>query len=215
MQDLKPFWSKLWNSLPEVREFIEGGSDKLSPYTKKAIQSFLNTLESGSSEGSFLEEAALRIREELSSGNAGAFMGAMEEFAAGRSDVLELFFPEALFGGTSPEDQEEFIRKRRTVKVSALNPDPITDPASQMVFTSNVLLTLPPEQYKSRLSESILERVKEVEAEDQKYWFDHPILMGVETEANEMIYGLKGLAETFAWEKSKGHAASDARMTVL
>ena len=51
--------------------------------------------------------------------------------------------------------------------------------------------------------------------ENQKYWFDHPILMGVETDANEMIYGLRGLAETLTYEKEQGNAAANAEMTVI
>ena len=215
MDNLKPFFDKLWTSLPEVREFLDGGCKALSPYTRKAVHSFMDTLESGNSEGSFLEEAALRVRKELETADNSLFDKRAEAFLSGAGGPLELFFPEARFGGTAPAEQEDFIRSRRTVRLTDLNPAPVSDPASQMIFTSNVLLTLPPDQYRSRLSEAILEKVGEVEKEDQKYWFDHPILMGVETEANEMVYGLKGLAEAFAYEKKKGLASPESRMTVL
>jgi hypothetical protein len=91
----------------------------------------------------------------------------------------------------------------------------VIDPSKELVFTSNVLMTLPPEEYKNRLTPEMQEKVTLIEQEQQKYWFDHPIFMGVDKDSNEMIYGLKGLAEAFAFEKTEGIVPAQSRMTVL
>lgn len=223
MESLNQFWTKSWETLPEVKAFLDGERSRLSESSMKQIESFLHILESGNSDdasdSSFMAKAAQAVFRELKSANASDFVGAAFEFASqsesGSDNLLHLFFPEARFGGDTPDEQIKSLRAKRTVSVESLNTDAITDPASQMIFTSNVLLTLPPDNYKKRLLPSMLKRVEMVENEEQKYWFDHPILMGVETEANEMVYGLKGLADTFAYEKKEGNAAADSKMTVL
>ncbi|MBF9014744.1 MULTISPECIES: hypothetical protein [unclassified Oceanispirochaeta] len=223
MESLNQFWTKSWETLPEVKAFMDGERSSLSESSIKQIESFLRILQSGNSDdpsnSSFMAKAAQAVVGELKSANASDFVGAALKFASqsdsGSENLLELFFPEARFGGDTPEEQIKSLRAKRTVSVESLNPDAITDPASQMIFTANVLLTLPPDNYKKRLTPSMLKRVESVENEEQKYWFDHPILMGVETEANEMVYGLKGLADTFAYEKNAGNAAADSKMTVL
>jgi hypothetical protein len=55
-----------------------------------------------------------------------------------------VFFPEANSLRTHWNDHAEDLRKKRTVAITQLNETPITDPARQILFTSNVLLTLPP-----------------------------------------------------------------------
>ena len=37
--------------------------------------------------------------------------------------------------------------------------------------------------------------------EDQIYWYDHPIQVGVEQDKNEFLYGLRGLEEAFCLKK--------------
>lgn len=223
MHSLNQFWKKLWESLPEVKAFMDGETKGLSDASAKQINSFLQFLETGSSdlsaESLFLTDAARAVTEELKGPGAADFIEAARSFTSKETiksdDLLTLFFPEARFGGDSPDEQVESLRAKRTVSIESINPDAMNDPASQMIFTSNVLLTLPPDKYKKRLTSSMLQRVERVEQEEQKYWFDHPILMGVETEANEMVYGLKGLADTFAYEKRVHNASAESKMTVL
>jgi hypothetical protein len=61
-------------------------------------------------------------------------------------------------------------------------------------------------------SRALCDQIKTIAEEPQEYWFDHPIPLDIEADANEIIYGLKGLNEAVAFEKSIGHAAADARM---
>ena len=212
------FWTELWNALPEIHAFLKHPSGTTDTEVSREISAFLSSLsgEEKKGGGSFLSLAADAVLKEWDEASGFAEKAAASA-GEGLNDqaVLDLFFPEASYGGESYEEQEKSIREKRTIRIDSLNADPVTDPASQIIFTSNVLLTLPPEDFKPRLSDEMRQRAEEVEREEQKYWFDHPILMGIETEANEMIYGLKGLAETFRWEKEKGGAAKESRMTVI
>jgi hypothetical protein len=58
----------------------------------------------------------------------------------------------------------------------------------------------------------LCDQINTIAQEEQKYWFDHPIPLDIETDANEIIYGLNGLNEAIAFEKAEGHAAADARI---
>ncbi len=49
----------------------------------------------------------------------------------------------------------------------------------------------------------------------QKYWFDHPVPIGIASENNELIYGLKKLAETIAYEKTSKLCPENSRLTVI
>ena len=80
--------------------------------------------------------------------------------------------------------------------VVAPNPAPIVDPGRQLLFTSNVLLTIPST---TRPIEALpyapdLRRdLAAAAAQPQAHWYDHPIQIGVEPAGNELLYGLRGL----------------------
>ncbi len=46
--------------------------------------------------------------------------------------------------------------------------------------------------------------IRDAAAEPQRYWFDHPIQIGVEPAANELLYGLRGLDDAIAAEPDAG-----------
>ncbi|OQY32862.1 MAG: hypothetical protein B6241_09725 [Spirochaetaceae bacterium 4572_59] len=226
-------WSFIGNTLPEFRDLLKRRDTSELDQNEKAILDFLLTL-SGETDGlektedsdDFLSAAAGRIRDEwdyIKQHNGPLYERAEslvsqcggESPAYRQNALLNFLFPEKNFAGGDFKNQQEEIRKRRTVDITELNQNPIQDPAGEILFSSNVLLTVPPENYYSKLTPSMQERARAVASEDQQFWFDHPILMGVETDANEMIYGLRGLADTLKYEKENGHAASDAQMTVI
>ena len=133
----------------------------------------------------------------------GALLGEQPE------RLWDLFFPEAVFLSEDPEEQITLLRDRRRVRVTAPPRHPITDPARELLFTSNALLTLPFSDESPEFSDPELRRrVENVQSEPQKFWYDHPIPLGVSAEANEVLYGLKGLAAALAVERQRGTAAA-------
>lgn len=128
-----------------------------------------------------------------------------EESIRGR--IWSVFFPEGVGVEKNKQASIRDLRKKRTVTITELNQSPIADPVSQVLFTSNVLLTIPPSLNHPdmvKLGNRLKERLKEIALEQQIYWYDHPIQMGVAPENNEVLYGLKGLEGAFAFERKCG-----------
>jgi len=223
MKEQNLFWNRLLRSIPEISNFMTSHDSVKMPDKVRSQLSEVFDFLSGTSgkerQSTFLFRAAQKVLEEWNSTDASDFRSKAQRLIETglfeKDEILDLFFPEYRYGGSDPEKQIDYLRKRRTVTLKSLNPSPLTDPSRELVFTSNVLLTLPPLKYKERLSRDMKERVSAIEKENQKYWFDHPILMGVDRNSNEMIYGLRGLAESFRFEKEHGIVPSDSRLTVI
>jgi hypothetical protein len=106
------------------------------------------------------------------------------------------FFPQAVGIRHHENTHVSALRHHRTIEIEELAADPITEPAREVLFTSNVLLTVPDAStdieslpYPAELREAI----RSAANEPQRHWFDHPIQIGVEPAANELLYGLRGL----------------------
>ncbi len=137
---------------------------------------------------------------------------------AAQKAVWSFLFPEGAWCLDDPDAMVSTLRERRTVRVDQPNPCPIADPITEMLITSNILLTLPSDVSAIDalpFSRALCDQIKIIAQEEQQYWFDHPIPLGIETEANEIIHGLRGLNEAIAFEKAKGHAVADARMACV
>jgi len=122
--------------------------------------------------------------------------------------IWSVFFPEASGIRADKEKRIKALRAKRTVTIKELNTTPITDPARQILFTSNVLLTIPtalksPDElpFRGRLKKKLLEIIHE----PQLYWYDHPIQVGTEPEKNEALYGLRGLEAALEFERDRGN----------
>ena len=132
--------------------------------------------------------------------------------------VWKAFFPEALHLDDNPEKQIELLRKSRRIDIRNLVDDPITDVPGQLVFTSNVLLSPPVSSTSvdaSKELREIIQSADEVNQESQQYWYDHPIPIGVPPQNDEVVYGLKGMAQALAFEKKHGTAHPSDRLTML
>lgn len=119
-----------------------------------------------------------------------------------RELIWQVFFPDGCNLLYSPEYAIQKLHQDRevTIKQQARG---ITNPAKQILFTSNALITVPlPETDINSLeySQEFITELKKVSQEPQLYWYDHPIPIGVPPEQNEILYGLKGLDEALAVE---------------
>ena len=135
-----------------------------------------------------------------------------------REKVWKIFFPEGVWCIGDHEGRISELRKKRRVRITRLNRKPVDEPARQILFMSNLLITVPDEgedidslPYRA----DMLRELKQIAQEKQKYWFDHPIQIGVKSEQNEAIYGLRGLNNAMAFEKARGVVRPDDKMTCL
>lgn len=130
-------------------------------------------------------------------------------------NVWSVFFPEANGINSDRKYSIDSLRLKRSVSIKEFNNTPIADPAHEILFTSNILLTVPPKSNKESrvfLSDGIKEELTSILDEKQLYWYDHPIPIGVDPEKNEVLYGLRGLDEAVAFEKKRGNMPRDGRV---
>ncbi len=135
-----------------------------------------------------------------------------------RETLWRVFFPEGVGLDTDREAQIAALRKRREVEITRLNPSPIKDPASEILFTSNVLITVPSrDDDVSQLpySPELKERIRATMGEVQLYYYDHPIHIGVQTDHNEAIYGMRGLDQAIEWEKTHRGLDNNVKASVV
>ncbi len=132
--------------------------------------------------------------------------------------IWSVFFPEATDIRLKERQRVESLRQKRHVKITQLNDDPISNPARQVLYTSNVLLTLPAASTQLDelgFSDQLTEQLQQACDEPQLFWYDHPIQIGVEPQANEVLYGLRGLQSTLEFERDRGNVPSNARLTCV
>ncbi len=129
--------------------------------------------------------------------------------------VWEVFFPEGVGLLESRSHNIDSLRMRRIIRITRLNPSPIQDPAREILFTSNVLLTIPTPSMSIddlAVADELKDRLRQVRNEPQVYWYDHPVQIGLETERNEVIHGLEGLNQAIEFEKRRGVVEKDLRI---
>jgi hypothetical protein len=198
--------------------FLVAASGPAHPHHERAVATLARPRDD-TELATFYLDGLERIEDELQSAFANdpqvatRWDAAAAELASARSidEVAEAtwraFCPQAvgLRGHESARIAE--LRRERTVEVDRLVDDPIRDPAREVLFTSNVLLTTPDAStdmaalpYPADLRDAIAAAAEE----RQRYWFDHPIQIGVDPAANELLYGLRGLDAAIAAEPSPG-----------
>ena len=126
--------------------------------------------------------------------------------------IWSVFFPEGTGIFNAWHHRVEQLRKKRTVRIMELNPSPLTDPGRQLLFTSNVLLTVPDESMDIKeldLTRDLKDGIIRAACEPQKYWYDHPVQIGVRPDHNEVFHGLQGLEEMVEYESSRGNMTED------
>ncbi|MCK5286376.1 MAG: hypothetical protein KAJ59_01055 [Thermodesulfovibrionia bacterium] len=134
--------------------------------------------------------------------------------------IRSVFFPEGVSLSSIQNRQEKIkvLREKRKIRISRLNPLPITNPAREILFTSNILFTIPPVSKgieSVRVSNNLKRMLKQIAQEEQMYWYDHPVPIGVAPEHNEVLYGLEGLDETINFEKKHGTATQNDRLDCI
>jgi len=118
--------------------------------------------------------------------------------------IWSVLFPEGA-GIRGQEDARTVsLREKRTVTITGLNPDPIQHPAKQILFTSNVMLTTPLANADlSEFDPDFKARLSKASQEPQRYWYDHPIPIGISAGSNEILYGLKNLNQAVEMEHQR------------
>ena len=181
---------------------------------------FNNALRAVHSEIDSILKQDEELAERLDRLDASLLTGGREE-GADPPDLIEAFWgffcPQAVGVRANWEERTLELRNRRTVRDLSLSPDPLGRPAEEVLFSANVLLTVPPEGWEPSelgLREEISQGLAQALREEQTYWYDHPIQIGTSPEQNEILHGLKGLSDALIFEKRRGNARSEDRLDV-
>ncbi len=132
--------------------------------------------------------------------------------------VWKLFHPEASDILSNKESQTDILRSKRKVEITNLNSTPIKNVPQEVIFTANALLTIPPAEKKLEdlsIKPGLWNALKEVVQEEQTFWYDHPVQIGVEPDRNEILYGLRHLSESLLFEKKLKNATEKDELTVI
>jgi len=126
-----------------------------------------------------------------------------------------VFFPEGVGIRGREEERAAELRARRTIEITGTNPEPLTDPGRQVLFTVNLLLTGPP----AGIEVDGLDLPDEVrrglgELGPQAFWYDHPIQVGIDAASSELRYGLSAMDRGMAFEKGRGTTEAGRRLRV-
>ena len=216
-----PFSDEIKNTIKALKDLspfpLETGSEKsgssktpntsVSRFFASVCREALKELEQSKKNPDF-NRILSGIKDALSSG----------EKETGDNLILKLFHPESLFFSDNRKEGVSELRKRREIKLEKLNSSPVTDPASELIFTSNFMLTIPISEImleKADISAEVKDEIKAIMKDKQDFWFDHPVPAGIPDRNNELLYGLENLAETLDYEKKRGSCPADSRLTVI
>ncbi len=129
--------------------------------------------------------------------------------------VWSVLFPEGTGIWGQEAERVATLREKRAVAIDQLNPNPIKNPAKQVLFTSNALLTMPLASADlSGFDTDFQTDLADAADDPQLYWYDHPIPIGVDADSNEILYGLKHLNHAVEFENQQS-GSSDKVNCVL
>jgi hypothetical protein len=132
--------------------------------------------------------------------------------------VWQIFFPEAV--GMSEDDHSAIakLRNKRKVDIHEINPEPVRNPGKEVLFTSNILLTMPLDMDTFANSDhdpSLKKDILSIKNEKQKFWYDHPIPLGIPVDKNEVLYGINGLDQAVQFEIDQKNYSGEKKVTCL
>ncbi len=135
---------------------------------------------------------------------ATTLAGTAGDTVAAANAVWSVLFPEGTGIWGQEAERVTALRTQRTVTIDQLNPTPINNPAKQVLFTSNALLTMPLGSADlSDFDAAFQAELADAADDPQLYWYDHPIPIGIAEESNEILYGLKHLNHAVEFERQQ------------
>ncbi|MEA3347047.1 MAG: hypothetical protein U9Q21_03035, partial [Candidatus Auribacterota bacterium] len=132
--------------------------------------------------------------------------------------IWSVFFPEATGIRGNEQKRINDLRKKRILTITELNSTPITNPVQQILFTSNTLFTIPSALKPLEeldLSNHLKKKLIHATREPQLYWYDHPTPVGVKPGENEVLHGLRGLDTAVEFERARGNAPANLKLTCV
>ena len=132
-----------------------------------------------------------------------------------KENLWSIFSPDAIEGSNDPESFKNKILERRILKNLKKPKYSIQIPHKEILFLSNILITIP-EDYKSdNIPFNLQNRIKPFLSKRQNFWYDHPIPIDASDDENEILYGLKHLDKALDIECKRGNLKNSEKITLI
>ncbi len=140
-----------------------------------------------------------------------ALEGAKMDFG-GFSNLWSIFCPTAEAADKDPKAMADTLKERR--RLFAISPSVcgLTDPANELLLTTNALVSPPLDPQSSFIPDDLRHEVWRISDMPQSFWYDHPVPLDASPEENEILYGIKQLDEALKLECDMGHLHSGAKI---
>ncbi len=123
-----------------------------------------------------------------------------------------IFCPSAAVASSDPTTMAAEIEKRRRLSLITPPSMPMTDPARELLFTTNALLSPPLDPNSVHVPPSLRRQAQQFASRPQSFWYDHPVPLDASPAENEILYGLSKLDEALAQEVAMGSLTPGARI---
>ena len=127
----------------------------------------------------------------------------------------DIFCPPAAAASAAPDDMSEAIRARRRLHDPEPPSAPLRDPAQELLFTANALISPPLNPDSPDVPADHRAAGRRFADSPQTFWYDHPVPLDARPEENEILYGLASLDRTLAAECEAGTLPVTARMDLV
>ena len=132
-----------------------------------------------------------------------------------RAAAWDIFCPSAAAASLDPAAMSaEIVMRRRMSRISP-PPAPLKNPARELLFTTNALLSPPLDPGSAHIPPSLHRAARQFASSAQSFWYDHPVPLDARPEENEILYGLSRLDEALAHEVAAGSLAPAARIDLV
>ena len=132
-----------------------------------------------------------------------------------KENIWDEFCVNANSASIDPETMIDEIRRRRVLRSICSAENSLRDPATELVLTSNILVSPPLDPESIHVPEQFRKAAREFCDQEQDYWYDHPIPIDASDEENEIIYGLRNLDAAIAFEHTRGFLGSKQKIDLV
>ncbi|MEC8269276.1 MAG: hypothetical protein VX013_03620, partial [Pseudomonadota bacterium] len=114
------------------------------------------------------------------------------------TDLWQYFCPPAAEADRDAQNMAaEIIRRRRLSSVEPAR-HPLRDPATELLFTTNALISPPLEPDSPNIPPALRAEARRFAEQPQDFWYDHPVPLDAAPAENEILYGLAKLDDVLA-----------------
>ncbi len=142
----------------------------------------------------------------------GNSLANLPQMDAAAQTPWHIFCPSAATACSDPAAMSAQIEARRQLSHITPPPLPMKDPACELLFSTNALLSPPLDPGSTHIPASLRQQARQFTSRRQSFWYDHPVPLDASPAENEILYGLSKLDEALVQEVAMGLLAPSARI---